>query len=324
MRNGIPDPRGLAELTRLLRQRSPEVVQTWMYHADLLGGISAKLAGDIPVIWGIRQSDARAENLLPKLLARVTNPLLSYWLPRAIVCCAEVAREVHVGFGYARNKCVVIPNGFDLARFKVNPQAGTALRVELGIPAAAPVVGMVARLHPIKDHRNFLLAAAMVARRFPSAVFVLCGDGLTADSLSISKWVREAGLPADVVRLIGRRDDVENVYPALGVAVLSSKSEGFPNVLAEAMACGIPCVATNVGDSALIVGEHGRIVSPGDPAALAMAIIELFDMPGGERLALGLAGRRKIEERYSLATMIAQYESLYERVANQYAPQRKT
>ena len=316
MRNGVPDPRGLVALVRLLRRRSPSLIQTWMYHADLLGGIAARLAGDIPVIWSIRQSDVKAENRLHRLLAQVINPLLSRWMPKAIVCCGERVRDVHVGYGYAREKCVVIPNGFDLERFKANSGAGALLRAELKIPEDAPVVGMAARLHPMKDHATFLAAAAIVARSIPAAVFVLCGDGLTAGSPTVARLVLESGLPMERLRLIGRRDDLENIYPALTVAVLSSKSgEGFPNVLGEAMACGVPCVATDVGDSALIVGEHGRIVPPGDAGALAGAVLKLLHMPEAERTALGLAARAKIAERYSIAAVAGQYESLYEQVA---------
>ena len=316
MSNGVPDPKGLVALVRLLRRRSPSLIQTWMYHADLLGGVASKLAGDIPVIWGIRQSDVKAEKRLSRFLAQVINPLLSYWIPEAIVCCGERVRDVHVSNGYARGKCVVIPNGFDLERFKMNSGAGAPLRAELKIPENAPVVGMAARLHPMKDHRNFLVAAGKVLQRIPSATFVLCGDGLTADSSLLSQWMREGGLPQDRVRLIGRKEDIENFYPALTVAVLSSKSgEGFPNVLGEAMACGVPCVATDVGDAALIIGNCGRIVPPCDSQALASAIVELLELPPRERSALGLSARRSIEERYSLPAVVKQFESLYRRVA---------
>ena len=315
MRSGVPDPRGLTRLVRLLRERRPALVQTWMYHADLLGGIAARLSGNIPVIWGVRQSDVGAEKPLLKFLARVTNPLLSRWLPDAIVCCGERARDVHVSFGFAPEKCTVIPNGFDLARFKPDPRAGAALRKELGIPEGAPLVGMVARLHPMKDHGNFMHAAAAVARELPSAVFLLCGDGLAPGARPLQRWMREAGLAPDSVRPIGRRDDMEKVYPALTVAVSSSKSgEGFSNVLGEAMACGVPCVATDVGDSALIVGETGRIVPPRDPSALARAVLEFLRIPASERAAAGLSARHRIETRYSLATIAARYEALYAQV----------
>jgi glycosyltransferase involved in cell wall biosynthesis len=322
MPNGVPDPRGLVRLVQLLRQHPPALVQTWMYHADLLGGIAAKLSGKIPVVWGVRNTEIGAEKFLLKFLARVVNPPLSHWVPDAIVCCAERAREVHVAFGYAREKCIVIPNGFDMARFQPNWKARAALRTELEIPPSSPVVGMVARLHPMKDHGTFLTAAATVAQSIPSAVFVLCGDGLTSDSPTLTQKIRESGLPIERLRLLGRRDDVENIYPALTATVLSSKSgEGFPNVLGEAMACGIPCVATDVGDSALIVGEHGRIVSPRNPRALAAAILEMLRMPDSERMALGLAGRSRIEQRYSIAAIAVQYESLYEGIVSQYARQ---
>jgi len=311
MKNGVPNPLALFRLRRLFLERAPDVIQTWIYHADLLGGLTAKWTGGIPVVWGIRQSDLQTDKFLKKLLARVVNPVLSYLIPKAIVCCAETAQKVHREFGYASQKMQVIPNGFDLSKFTPDLERRLATRSLLGFAEDELVVGMVARLHPMKDHRNFVMAAACVADHFPRARFLLCGAGMTLQSVELTSMFVEAAIEADRFSLLGRRDDLDWIYPAMDVNVLSSFTEGFPNVLGEAMACGVPCVATDAGDSALVVGDTGRIVPPRDSGALARAIIELLEMSEGDRRHLGRAARQRIQERFSIEMIAARYDALY-------------
>ena len=310
MRNGVPNPIGLMRLKRLFLEHTPDVIQTWIYHADLLGGLAAKWAGGIPVVWSIRQSDLQTDKVLKKSVARLVNPILSYFIPKAIVFCAEKGRQLHKEFGYASEKMQVIPNGFDLLKFKPDSKKRIATRSRLGFSDKELVVGMVARLHPMKDHRNFVRAATRVVARVPHARFLLCGAGVTLRSMA--DMFKEAGIEARRFSLLGRRDDLDQIYPAMDLNVLSSLgTEGFPNVLGEAMACGVPCVATDAGDSALVVGDAGRIVPPRDPGALANAIVELLAIPEEDRRDLGRAARRRIEERFSIEAIAAKYDMLY-------------
>jgi len=312
MRNGVPNPRGLFRLKSLFLERAPDVVQTWIYHADLLGGLAARLIGGIPVVWGIRQSDLRTEKVLKKLLARLVNPVLSYFIPKAIVCCAEKGRQLHEGFGYASAKMQVIPNGFDLSKFTLDSKKQAAARSLLGFSSGDLVVGMVARFHPMKDHRNFVRAAARVAAKLPQSRFLLCGAGTTRQSVGLTDAIADTGVEASRFSFLGRRDDLDRIYPAMDINVLSSLGvEGFHNVLGEAMACGVPCVATDMGDSALIIGDTGRIVPPRDSGALASAIVELLAMPEVGRHRLGRAARQRIEERFSIEAIAARYQVLY-------------
>ncbi len=315
MKNGVPNPLGLFRLRRLFLERSPNVIQTWIYHADLLGGLAAKWTGGIPVVWGIRQSDLQTDKFLKKIVARAVNPVLSYFIPKAIVCCAEKGRQVHRDFGYASEKMQVIPNGFELSKFTPDLERRLATRSLLGFADDELVVGMVARLHPMKDHRNFVMAAACVAAHFPRARFLLCGAGMTLQSVELTSMFAEAAVEAGRFSLLGRRDDLDWIYPAMDVNVLSSLgTEGFPNVLGEAMACGVPCVATDAGDSGLVVGDTGRIVPPRDSGALARAIMELLAMSEEDRRRLGRAARQRIEERFSIEAIAARYDMLYRRV----------
>src|SRR6266568_5186301 len=313
MRRGVPGPIALARLVRLLRRDRPEVVQSWMYHANLLAGVAAT-ATRTPVVWGIHHSDVDRRNV--KRLTRWTRSVsarLSGALPVRIVCCAESALRSHVGLGYRADRMVVIPNGFDLDRFAADSHARARLRHELSIPSGAPVVGLVARVHPDKDHRTFLAAAGLVAQENREVLFLLAGEGATPSNPALSASVREFGI-APRVRLLGLRSDVPRLLSALDVLVSSSRSEGFPQILGEAMLCGVPCAATDCGDSREIVGPTGRIVPPRDPVALARAIMELLALAPGDRAALGNAARERIVERYDIRVVARRYAALYAEV----------
>ena len=312
MRRGVPNPLFVPHLTNLLRKLRPDVVQTWMYHADLVGGVAAKLAGNLPVVWNVRHSQ-----LYPQQTKRTTIwtartcALLSGFVPDRIVCAAEVSRRVHAQIGYKKQKMLVIPNGFDLSAFVPEPAARGSVRRELGISQSAPLVGLVARFHPDKDHGNFVRAAALLhARRRPDAHFLLCGEGVTPENQELSGWLEGAGV-RERCHLLGPRNDVPRLYAALDVAVSSSSSEGFPNVVGEAMACGVPCVVTDVGDSAAIVADTGVVVPPRDPEALAGGMLKVLSLDGGERRGFGERARRRIGEHYSLESVVAAYEAMY-------------
>jgi len=311
MRRSVPNPLSLLRLVRWIRQDPPHYIQTWMYHADLIGGLAAKLTGGIPVIWGIRHSklDPRSSKRTTFWIARACA-LLSHWLPARIVCCSEASRRIHMDLGYAGEIMTVIPNGFDLATFKPDPEARLSVRRELGIPEETPLIGLVGRFNPQKDHHNFICAAACLNASMPDVHFMLCGEGVTRENPELVKWITAADISARC-HLLGRREDIPRLTAALDIAASSSYSEGFPNVIGEAMACGVPCVVTDAGDSALIVGATGRVVPPGNPQALAEGWSELIKMGPEGRSRLGSAARHRIEKLFNLPLIVARYEKLY-------------
>ncbi|MEB2337850.1 MAG: glycosyltransferase [Nitrospirales bacterium] len=316
MRQGKPNPFALVRLVQWLKQDKPDVMQTWMYHADLLGSLAAKLIGDIPISWNIRHSDLSGQE--SKRLTHLTAGFcakLSRWAPQRIVCCSESARTVHAALGYAVEKMVVIPNGYDLETFRPDSAARHAIREELKIPESAPVIGLVGRFDPQKDHRTFLKAASLLHRDKRGAQFILCGEDIVPQNGTLMGWVGEANL-GDRCHVLGRREDVPRLMAAFDIAALSSSfGEAFPNVVSEAMSCGVPCVVTDVGDAALIVGETGLVVPPRDPAALASAWRRLLDMDDHTRRQLGLAARQRVTERYNLPDIVSRYERLFEDLA---------
>ena len=316
MKRGIPDPRMVFKLTRWLKTYSPDIIQTWMYHADLVGGLAARFAGNFPVVWGIHHS-----NLDPEGSKRTTIwtvkvcAWFSLWLPVKIVCCSKASRQIHTALGYDPDRMVVIPNGFDLDIFKPDSEGGALVRQELGISEDTILIGMVGRFDPQKDHRNFIKAAALLQKEIRSVQFLLCGDHVTWENLKLSRWIDGADLHG-YFHLLGRRYNIPRIMTALDIASSSSSyGEAFPLVLGEAMACGVPCVVTDVGDSALIVGDTGIVVPPKDPNTLAIAWKKLIEIGKDKRQKLGDNARLRISENFSLSSVVKRYEELYKCVA---------
>ena len=312
---GAVDPRGLLRLRNLLRRERPDIVQSWLYHADLLSGIAGKLAGRPPVVWNIRNGAIKDVGMqkMTQLVAHACGRT-SRLLATSIVCCSVSARAIHVGLGYDDARIVLIPNGYDIDAFAPDDRLRQEIRSELNIPESAPLIGIAARFDPIKDHRSFVRAAAIVAGHHPDARFLMCGDNIDALNPQLMEWIRDAGM-TDNILLLGRRADMAAIYNGIDILASSSITEGFPNTIAEAMACGTPCAVTDVGDAALIVGEHGRVVPPSNPGALAGAIESLIELGADGRRELGRAARERIASQFSLSQTTAQYEALYERIA---------
>jgi glycosyltransferase involved in cell wall biosynthesis len=287
-----------------------------MYHADLIGGMAARLSGGIPMAWGIRHSDPSSEGY--GWLTRATVRMCaraSGWLPDRIVCCSEASRQAHAELGYDAKKMMVIPNGFDLDALKPNPCARASIRSELGLAPDIPVVGLVGRFHPQKDHYTFVRAASLLHRMNPAVHYVLCGEHVVWENLELAKWIDREGLRRQF-HLLGRRDDIPDLNTAFDIATSSSAfGESFSNVVSEAMSCGVPCVVTNVGDAAYIVGNTGLVVPPKNPAALAKAWHTLMNLGQAGRMQLGRAARRRVEERFSLPHVVDQYQELFENLA---------
>ena len=310
-----PNPWAIVRIGSYLRQMSTDIVQTWMYHADLIGGVAARLAGKIPVVWGIRHttlnpdSDKRSTILVVKACSK-----LSKWIPTRIVCCAEASRSSHVSLGYDEQKMLVIQNGFDLDRFCPNKTAYREMRKELHIPEKTLLIALIGRFHPQKGHRTFIEAAARLHTCHPDVHFVLCGDDVTWNNPDLVNWIDSAGIHGQC-HLLGCRDDIHRIQASLDIGGTSaSHGEAFPNVIGEAMACGVPCVVTDVGDSALIVGDTGIVVPPENPDKLAQAWEKMISLGRDGRLHLGEQARERIRKNFDLHLIVRQYEELYDSV----------
>jgi glycosyltransferase involved in cell wall biosynthesis len=305
----LPSPIAIARIRALLRRERASVVQTWLYHADLMGGLAARSAG-LPVAWGVHRSnlDPRYTRRSVILTARICARL-GRVVPSRIVCCAESTRRAHVKFGYPAAKMIEIPNGFDLDVFRPNPAARQSVRAELGIPTDATTVGIIGRFVPLKNHRLFVAGAGLALRANPGMHFLMIGDGLTHDSPDLTAWIAATG-HRERFHLLGRRTDTAHLLAALDLFALTSDTEAFPLVLGEAMACGVPCIATDVGDAARIIDSTGRIVPPGQPDAFAAALVEMA-CATTDRISLGQLARQRIADHFALTSVVQQYEDLW-------------
>lgn len=305
---------GLVKLHWLVKQFRPALIQGWMYHGNLASSLACFLAPGRPVLaWNIRcsQYDLRHEKLMTQMVIRA-NRLFSS-TPDILLYNSHLSRKQHEGLGYSSLNGQVIPNGIDMKVFFFSSTLRQSVRSELGIPADAQVVGHVARLHPMKDHPLFLKVAVGLVRQYPGVHFILSGQGVSLENRALEKLV-----PVQVrsrFHLLNERDDVARLMCAMDIFCLCSAwGEGFPNVIGEAMATGLPCVATDIGDSSVIIGKAGIVVPPRNEKALANGLESLITMPGEKRRALGVSAQERIHANYELGDIIEQYAVLYEKL----------
>jgi glycosyltransferase involved in cell wall biosynthesis len=310
MRRGRLDPRAPLRLLGLLRRYRPAILQTWLYHADLLGLVAHALGRAPHLVWNIRCSETIEVDAVRSILRRCSR------IPEAIVINSMAGLRYHESLGYRPRRWEYLPNGFDTSIWRPGEAARHHLRAELGIDEEAVAIGLSARYHPMKDHPTFFAAAARLAAAHPNVVFVLAGAGIDDANKELTQLIDAHGLRPKV-RLLGERGDMPSVYPAFDIATLTSAyGEGFPNVLGEAMACGVPCVTTDSGDAGEIVGPTGELLAPGDAAGLAAAWGRLVTAGPAARRSCGAQSRDRIIERYDLATIIQRFEKFYAGLLN--------
>ena len=267
----------------------------------------------LPVIWNVRHSmhDMGHENLLTRGFIRLGAALSS--TTRAIIYNARLSASQHEALGYDSDKTVVIPNGFDCQLFRPRPEMAQRLRHQARIQPGRVIVGMVARNHPQKDPGNLIKATALLADRGVNVHVVIVGPGFDTDNAEVMSAIAQAGV-AGRFSLLGERHDIPDIVAGLDIATLPSAwGEGFPNVLGEAMACGVPCVTTDIGDSAWIVGGVGIVVPPRDPEALAAGLGRLAALGCDGRRQLGAAARARVLEHFEVDDIVGRYQALYER-----------
>lgn len=312
MQKGVADPRALLALRRLLEQKRPDIVQTWMYHADLLGGLAAAGAHVEHIVWNIQNSCLPPSPRLHTRLACDASAKLSSTLPERIVVCSGAGARWHTRRGYRGDKMVQIANGIDTVRFAPDPTSRSAIRAELDVDDDDVVIALPARFAPEKDHDTFLGAIARLHKRGHPIKAALLGDGTGPDNAALSVLVDQHQVEDRVLRL-GRRDDMPRALNAFDVGCLSSSHvEAFSNALGEAMATGLPCVATDVGDARPMLGDDALVPPARDPDRLADALERVVTLPAAGRRQLGDRLRQRVEKQFSLEQTVSAYAALYD------------
>ena len=304
---------GFFGLYKLMKKYKPDVVQTWMPHSDLLGGVAARLSGVKKVFWGIRHSDLQAGKTKNRtILISKILPLLSHVIPLCVASCADEAINIHVKAGYPKHKMRLIPNGYDFNFLKNKKNDALKLRADFGLRADSILIGAVGRFDPQKDHVNLIRALSSIRQRGYEFTFLLVGSGLVNNNRNLVDQLVEYGI-RDITHLLGQRIDVPTIMSALDLHILASAfGEAFPNVVAEAMACETPCVVTDVGDAALIVGNIGWVVPPGDSEALANAVEKAFKKRSQEGWPQFChSARERVRTCFGIEEMVSSYNNMW-------------
>ncbi len=317
MNAGIPNPFKVWRFIKLIRKIHPELIQGWMYHGNL-AALLAKwvLPNRVFLLWNIRHTpdDLIKEKLLTALVIRLGAKFSSH--PDQIIYNSKVSEQKHELLGYDNKNKSIIPNGFNCEQFKSFDNAKLKLCHSLGLKKDTLLIGLVARYHLMKDHVGFLHSAGKLNKTYPEIHFVLVGQGVDKNNHLLIKLIEDLKIPKNI-HLLGKRMDMDEITAGLDIACSSSSwGESFSNAIGEAMACGIPCIVTDVGDSARIVGETGIVVKPGDRKAFTDAMIRLIKMSPEERLGLGKLARNRIIKYFSLDLVIKQYEDMYQNLLN--------
>jgi glycosyltransferase involved in cell wall biosynthesis len=320
MHPGIPNPLALIRLFRIIRQINPHVLQTWMYHADLVGLLIGKLASVPAIAWNIRCSQMEMRNYR-RTSAMVIRALVHMSrMPDAVVANSQAGIRSHIALGYRPRKWLWLPNSLDLEQFHPDPQAYVWLREQLGVASDSTLIGLVARYDPMKDHKNFINAARIISSVDEEVNFVLVGRGLEWTNSAVAALIKATGV-RQRFHLLGLRKDINRITAGFDIACSASAyGEGSSNAVAEAMASGVPCVVTDVGDSALLVGGTGKVVPIGNPEAFALACCELLASKRESRVQLGHSARRRMHDTFSLTRVVEQYQTLYEDLAFHFLP----
>lgn len=296
----------LFRLAQVWREERPDILHSYLVGSNLLAVILKPLFPNTKVVWGVRCSklDFSHYDWLVWVSFKLSCRLARF--ADCIIANSQAGRDDHACQGYPSEKMIVIPNGIDTERFCPDAEARNRIRSEWGVAENEMLIGLVARLDPMKDHSTFLKAAALLKQERTRVRFVCVGDGPQHYRQTLQQLAESLGTTERLI-WARSRDDMPGVFNALDMAISSSSyGEGFSNVIGEAMACGVPCVVTDVGDSAWVVGDRGEVVSPGDPVALKNAIGRLLD----RRPYTSDQIRLRIVERLSAAALVLNTERM--------------
>ncbi|MBW1615897.1 MAG: glycosyltransferase [Deltaproteobacteria bacterium] len=317
------NPLALLRLIFLLRKEKPDIIQGWMYHANIASTAGSYISGLFtPVLWNIRSclDEADKDKTPPKRIIKLSSRLSRS--PAAIIYNSRMSKEQHRQISFNNKKAEYIPNGFNCLQFTPNSESRLQYRNKFGISDKTICIGLIARYHPVKDHENFLRAAELLTQNYFDLCFVLIGKDADWQNGAMASIINELNIRKKILPL-GKQNNIHKLINILDIAVSSSYIEGFSNAIGEAMASCIPCVVTDVGDSAYLVKDTGLIVPPRNPYKLYKALKRIINMGKEERSKLGKKARKKIEDNFSLEHIVEQYQKLYRKIIYQNYPIQK-
>lgn len=306
MKKNLHTFRWFSQYCQLIRTHKPDIVQAWMYHANALAILAKICLPEHRVFFNIRRGLDSFQKL--KVTTRVIVKLNAYLssFANVVINNSQRSQQQHHNFGFTTKNAIYIPNGFNLSHFHPNEKMYSDFRKQYNLPKQAKIIGMVARFHPDKNQKGFIETATRIIATLPTVpvYFILAGKDCNYDNALLSTWLQRANL-GNKILLLDTVDSAE-LLPAFDVYLSTSRVEGFPNVIGEAMACGVPCVATDVGDCKTIIGNLGFVTTVGDYDELAQKVCALLNGDKDEHFI-----RQHIIDRYSIDTVVAAYTNLY-------------
>jgi glycosyltransferase involved in cell wall biosynthesis len=313
LKSSLIIPFGIIKLIKIINFSKTNIIQTWMYHADIFGGLVAKCIGIKNIIWGIHSTylNPNETKFTTKLIV-ILSKFLSYIIPSKIICCSNVALESHIEIGYCKKKMIVINNGFDTSKFISNLDLRKVVRKDLNIEDNFFVIGMIARWHPVKDHNTLLRSLNKVKIDLLNWKCILIGEGITINNQDLQTLINSYGLQENVICL-GPVIDINAIINALDIHILSSSSESFGNVTAEAMSCSIPCIMTDVGEARNLLAQDCWIAEPRNDLQIAEAIKSAYFIYNNKEdwNLLKDKCRKIIIDNYSINNMISNYINVW-------------
>lgn len=303
---------GTIRLYVRIRREMPDVVQTWMYQSDIIGGVIARVLG-LKVCWGIFNSNLNWKNyrFRTNIIIRLCG-VLSKVIPHKIWSCSRVGAEAHAGIGYPRGGLRVIPTGVNIDRFKPILKQESLERAYTWKCENALVVGTVARWDPQKDYETLLRAFQRARAQIPSAELWLAGGyGINRENNALIQMIDNLKLSGSVRLFDSLSDEIVNFYQNLDLFVLSSRGEGVPNVILEAMSMQLPCIASDVGDIRYVLREGGLIIEGQHVDKFASTMVSILSLSSAERLKIGERLRHRVQTNYSSDYMIKKLEEIY-------------
>lgn len=300
------------KMIRLIRNIKPNLIQTWLYHANLLGSIASLFSTRAPVIWNLRGCDIPQGALSQTFMIVKLLSLLSYLLPYKIICCGNSVKEAHITMGYSQKKMVIIENGYNFQHLKRNEDLRKKTRKDLHILDHEIIIGSVGRFDVLKDYESFVRAASLVDKKIENIRFMIIGRDININNSKLNFMINDNNM-LDKIILIDEQDSLEAYYSSMDVFCLHSISEGFPNVLAEAMSYELPCVSTDAGDAKVMLMGGEFICNIKDFDSLANGLIKICSLTSKKRYEIGRKNAHIISENYNIDKIHSLYRETYEK-----------